>query len=343
MVKEGDTNLVCVSTVGFFLNLSGYTFISKEFCLLDCDSNFLYHKTIKPPKSSTEYSITERQRILSKTSNVGLEFDSGEIELDDLIKIVHPMIKGKRVIVQDRVTARWLKKIFNTYTDFECVAVGEWFEVLPCMNDGHPDVCDYHNDDIIVHHCALFDVLGLKKSIATIIPHLSDPKYSVCVHVTGFDLYDEGDIVKEICILQMTSTEMFHTTVKSPKGGAHGYQFHKSLIEFETKFGNGLEYEGGEMTFDEMIEKTLPLIKGKRVFVKDFCTMLWLREIYKSHADLDLIHCGDPKGMLCETPKCFNHQKGSQWKKYCAKKHAWLLRARLLDLYEKTVIQVKEN
>lgn len=334
MSDKRNTNLVCVAAVGFFLKSD---FICKEFSLLDCDSNFLYHTTIKSPKSFSDYSVTDRQTILSKTSHIGLEFDSGEIELGEFITNILPMLEEKRVITMHRFTANWLKKIVSEFIPIECVAVGKWFEDSPCMDDELKDICEYHDSDAIcITSCALFDVLGLKKSIAMVLPHLRDLKNAVCINVTGFDLFDDGFICKEICILSLSSGYTFHTTVKSPKGWENIHRWHQSSIEFHTKFGNGLPYDFGEITFDEMIEKTLPIIKEKKIFVKDFTNMYLLQDMYKGHAVLEFIHCGKPDCNVFEAPVCLKHQQNEtnkfQWKKYCAMRQAWLLKRSLLGL-----------
>lgn len=336
MADKHITNLICVSATGFFLKSD---FICKEFCLLDCDSNFLYHKLIKSPKSFSEYSVAERQTLLHKTSIYGLEFDSGEIDLKQLTTLILPMIIEKRVIVNHRFIANWFEKLLRNHIIFECVIACKWFEDFPCMNDELKDICEYHDSDAVcMTTCALFDVLGLKKSTAMVLPHLKDRENGVCISVTGFDLFDDGFICKEICIMKLSSFYVFHTTVKSPKKCENVVKWHKSSIEYETKFGNGLQYDCGEITFDEMIEKTLPLIKGKKIFVKDYTNMYFLQNMYKKHADLEFIHCGKPNSKFTEEPECMKHQENeqnkSQWRKYCSRKQAWFLRKSLLGLRE---------
>lgn len=335
MGENRNYNIVCVSAEGLFV---ANEFVCKEFCLLDRESNFLYHTTIKSSKKIDEYSPTEQESILWKAKNFGLEYDCGDIELNEFIQQVFPMLKDKRVVVEHLFTAHWLKNLFEIYGDIDCVAVGKWFKYLPCMDDDLADSCHYHDSDAVAE-CALLNVLGLNKGISVVLPHLQDLQNTLCIGVEGYDLFDDGFVCKEICILSMDSTHMFHTTVKSPNGPL--YEDYHSLITFETKFGNGLPFDCGEITLDELMEKIIPLIKGKKILVKDISHMFWLQKFFKDHGDLQFIYVGAPYcAMLFEPPECSYHKQSnfntckSKCKKYCAMWQAMVMQRNILQLHK---------
>lgn len=336
MAENRNYNLVCVAAEGFLLKKE---FVCKEFSLFDFNSNFLYHTTIKSPQKA---SAGDRQQILCETSCFGLEFDSGDIEIDQFIDKLLPMMQGKRVIVQHPFIANWLKEFFSLHGVIDCVAVGSWFEEGPCMNDGLEDICHYHNSDAMcAPKCTLFNVLSLKKGISVVLPHLKDLENTFCIGYAGFNLFDHGYIFKEICLVSLSTSFMFHTTIKPPKRYEKIYELHSSCIKYETQYGNGLEYDSGEITFNELIEKLLPIIKGKKVLVKNYDQIMWLNVLFKGHCNFQLIETGGPRNeSLTEyIPNCAYHPMSfkPQWKKYCAMRIATVLKKTVLDLFEKTM------
>lgn len=336
------SNLVCVSADGFLL---GNDFICKEFSLLDCDSNFLYHTTIKSTKKYSDHSVSEREAILFDTKySFGLEYDCGDIEMNKFIQHVFPMIKGKKVIVEHLCTANWLKTLFEPYGDIDCSDVGKWFQDFPCMNDKLESVCQYHDSDSICgFRCTLFNVLGLKKGICKVLPHLKDLENTLCIGVAGFDLYNDGFLCKEICLLSLNSAYMYHTTVKPQNKEKTVHNRYMSSIKFETDHINGLPYDCGETTFDEMIQKIRSLIQGKKILVKDYCHLFWLKKMFKLN-DFQFIQVGKPYFEIfrADLPDCYYHRVKygkhlNQWKAHCAMRQAMDLKTDLLNLLEKTM------
>lgn len=337
MAEIHKFNLVCVAAEGFLLKNE---FVCKEFCLFDFDSNFLYHTTIKSPKKSTDYSASDKQQIFCETSTYGLEFDSGEIEIGQFIEKVFPIIEEKRVVVQHPFIANWLKEFFISRGDIDCVAVGSWFEEGPFMNDESKDACDYHNSNSLCEpKCALYSVFGLRKGILTILPHLKDLENTFCIALTGFDLFNHGYLFKEICLVSLSTTYRFHTTIKTPKDFENILHWYSSGIRFETKHVHGLDHDCGEITLDELIETISPIIKGKKVLVKNFDQIIYLWDLFGDDCNFKLIEAGGPqnKALAEDIPNCTNHQSAinSEWKKYCAMRIAMMLKKSVLDLFEK--------
>lgn len=345
MTEKHSSNLVCVSAEGFVLKND---FICKEFSLLDCDSNFLYHTTIKSSKKYLDYSQSERKDIsFASKYTFGLEFDCGEIEMHEFIEQVFPMLKGKKVIVEHLYTAFWLKKLFEAYGDIDCEDVGKWFQDYPCMNDKLESVCQYHDSDsICTTNCTLANVLGLKKSVCKILPHLKDLDNTLCIGVAGFDLHDDGFLCKEICLLSLNSAYMFHTTVKTSNDRKSIHKSYMSSIKFESEYIHGLEYDCGETTLDEMIQKMKPLIQGKRILVTNHTHLFWLQEMFK-FIDFQFVQVGKPffEMFRTEFPDCsYHHVKDTgfnQWKTHCAMRQAMNLKKDLLNLLEKTMTHRK--
>lgn len=238
-MAESNSNLVCIAAEGFWVK---NRFIFKEFCLLDCDSLYLYHTLIKSSKSFADYSQADQNDILYEEKNFGIEYSSDGVDENELIQHVFPLIKGKKVLVEHLVTVNWLKELFHSCGDIDCVAIGKWFQNEPCMDDKLTDVCDFHDsDNKLVPKCALFEVLGMRKALFSILPYLKDTENALIMCIEGYDLHDYGFICKEICMLDLNSTNMFHTSIKSPKGKEWDEVYEHSMcsIDSEIKFGNG--------------------------------------------------------------------------------------------------------
>lgn len=345
MAEKHSSSLVCVSVEGFVLKND---FICKEFSLLDCDSHFLYHTTIKSPKKYSEYSLSDRRDIkFGSKYTFGLEFDCGEIEMNDFIEYVFPMIKEKKVIVDHICTANWLQRVFQTYGDIDCSDVGQWFQDYPCMNDKLESICQYHDsDNMYTTRCTLPNVLGLRKGICNVLPHLKDLDNTLCVGVAGFYLHDDGFLCKEICLSSLNSEYMYHTTVKSPNEQKNIHKFHMSGIKFESEYVNGLEYDCGEVTLDEMIQKVKPLIQGKKILVKDHTHLFWLQKIFEV-SDFQFVQVGKHYFEMLRTDfaDCSYHRvkdnDRSHWKAHCAMRQAMDLKKDLLNFLEKTMMRQK--
>lgn len=329
-------DIVCVSAEGFLLKNE---FICKEFCLVNCASHFLYHTTIKSVKKFSDYSTNEQQKIQFDSNS--FEFDCGDIEINEFIDHVFPMIKGKKVVVVHTLTVDWMKNIFQKYGDIDCVAVGKWFEDEPCMNDDLKDTCHYHDEEsILVNKCALFNALGLNKGISVVLPHLKNIENTFCISLAGFNLHDYGFICKEICVLSLDSKYSLHVTIKSPEKGVSSHCV--SLVRFETSYGNGLSFNCGELTLNELKEKLIPVIGGKKVLVKSWCHLFWLQKLFRNYVDFQFINARTPyDSLFFESPDCPHHKpvsKKPKLNKYCAKRQATILRRNVLHLFEQTKV-----
>lgn len=335
MSENHNSNIVCVSVEGYILEKD---FVCKEFCLLDRDSNFLYHTTVKSENEVDIYSEKDQVRISYEEKTFGLEFDSGDTEINELIEFVYPLIKTKKVIVEHLFTVNWLKELFHTYGDINCKDVGKWFEDEPYTFDSPNVDCHYHDMDLIPR-CALQNVISLNKSLSVVLPHLKDPDNTLCIGIAGFNLQDHGFKCKEFCVSSLDSTYLYHTTVKIPKMDKHAYEFYTSSILFQTTHGNGLEFAGGEITLDELISRMTPVFKGKKLLVKDYEHLFWLQKTFKNDVD---VHFVDVRRPYCtrsiEFPVCVYHKNLniSRCRKYCALWHSTMLTRNFLHLYEQT-------
>lgn len=140
--QSSHLNTVCIGLEGFH-RTSG-DFICKEFCLVDCDSNYVYHKTIKTTNSIYEdFSESELAVAEFEIENYhGLSFHCGDIELSELLKQVYPLISDKKVIVFAPLHIEWMNSKFDKCEPINC----EFFD-LCYRRPIYPSrfgVCHYH-------------------------------------------------------------------------------------------------------------------------------------------------------------------------------------------------------
>lgn len=121
----------------------------KEFCLIDGD--FILHNIIE---SSGFENLNELQQesILWETMNKnGLRYNSGILDLESMLQSAHKRIIDKRVIVENKYKAEYLKLLFQPHCEFECVALEELgFEL---DYDERPKICGFHTEHNAYSHC----------------------------------------------------------------------------------------------------------------------------------------------------------------------------------------------
>lgn len=118
--SSSHMNAVCVGLVGFDSVWHGL--ICKEFCLADCDSIYVYHKTVKTPKLVYEYFCDLEWSSAEDAISYqhGLDLHCGDIELNELIREVYPKMSGKKVIVSESWQVDWLKYTFRECGPIDC-------------------------------------------------------------------------------------------------------------------------------------------------------------------------------------------------------------------------------
>lgn len=164
--QSGLLNTVCIGLEGF-QDIHYKRFVCKEFCLVDCDSIYVYHKLIKTEKSV--YDSFEPMDLLkfkhSETFYHGLDLYSGDIELSKLIQQIYPKIAGKKVIVYYPHQVRCMNQLFNESGPIDCeVLDSEHDRTKIYPNDENPiGICHYHKATLGAYNsCAHRDAQDLR-------------------------------------------------------------------------------------------------------------------------------------------------------------------------------------
>lgn len=147
MVDEIEVPIVQNPVV--FVDVQGFRaykkrFIVKEFYLSDDDG--IYHNIVKSP-----YSFNRLNDYYQRHANWvtrfchGLQFDCGDITVDELIKTIYPRIKDKCILVKGVEKINWLKYIFRECGEIQGCSIEEVGHISKELDDKTYDICDYHN------------------------------------------------------------------------------------------------------------------------------------------------------------------------------------------------------
>lgn len=103
----------------------------------------------------------------------------------------------------------------------------------------------------------------------------------------------------------------------------------------------------GEMSLREILEKILPLVKGKKIIVKDYIQLSSLEDTFKRNGNFHFIQSGTPyfTALFDPIPMCSYHQQSIYPKisteRNCAMRHAVILKRNITNLYEKVLSHSK--
>lgn len=170
---------VFIDMVGFN---NGHHFICQEFSLVADD--YEYHTLIKPPYGLDYLPLHERQKELWEIEHLhGLRYDGGTIDLTQLVEMVYPHIKSKRIIVENDFKRRLLKDMFTGCGEIDCIKIRDMgFDTDLQGRDEYP-ICNKHNKLFAqpTCECALSTALKLR-----------DITESNIYHVVNVEQYSSG-------------------------------------------------------------------------------------------------------------------------------------------------------
>lgn len=161
-----DENWVFVDVQGF--SGLGDTFILKEFALLYRDIEF--HVLVKSPSKYCDLWALHKHEAEWRTyTHHGIEYDAGDILIDELVERTAKYIEGKVVIVKGSEQVQWIKDIYKDRLGdrIDCVNVEEYNPIFQFEPKTKMDVigtCPHHR--LLIHgrhcHCALSNVRELQ-------------------------------------------------------------------------------------------------------------------------------------------------------------------------------------
>lgn len=272
---------VCISLVGF--HSKKYGFFCREMCLIDCNSNYMFHTTLKLPNGfDYGFSRDGSRELLQIAFSDGLGNDCGGLDIDKMIRKVTPIIQNKTVIVTKSYEVEWMKNIFNLCGSIDCVLITHTYHEKKKSNLDQHSVCDYHplvDSETIWYECARRSALDLKKTVCNIDSLISDASNTFCLYTIG--LYIRGYVCKEICLAHLTSDFIFHTTVKTPT------KYRKLMKELKHQNHNGTISDGGEIDLRQLKKQIVPILMGKRVIIINIGSsreiVKWLIDIFDGY------------------------------------------------------------
>lgn len=134
---------VYIDMQGFKVNKN--RFMCKEFCLISSDETF--HAIVKPWFSYKKLLSHYKRQIdwLTKYYH-GIDFESGDMHIDELAEIVYPKLTGKIAIVKGNEKMQWLQYIFRKHGEIRCRNIEEFNcdEINDQTHESHA-LCEYHN------------------------------------------------------------------------------------------------------------------------------------------------------------------------------------------------------
>lgn len=151
-----------------FVDIQGYKvnknrFMCKEFCLIS--GNETFHAIVKswyPYKKL----LSHYKRQIDWLTNYfhGLQYDCGELHINELTNIVYPKLVDKIIIVKGFQKIAWMKYIFRKHGDINCRNIENLnYEPSELTNEVYT-VCDFHNAryNWSKCHCAMSNALKLE-------------------------------------------------------------------------------------------------------------------------------------------------------------------------------------
>lgn len=163
-------NFVYVDVQGFktFRN----RFMCKEFCLVD--GEYRYHALVKSPYSFNKMPSHYRRHATWLINHFhGLKYESGDINIVELLQQTYPKLINKTVLVKGEQKVEWLQYMYRNCGEITCVNVEDLDSLYDSrMKREEPyEICDYHNEHFGWRdcRCAMAHALELQDIITTSI------------------------------------------------------------------------------------------------------------------------------------------------------------------------------
>lgn len=139
--EKQHNNYVFIDVQGF--KTSRNRFMCKEFCLVDGD--YIYHALVKSPYSFSKMQLHYKRQALWLINHYHkLEYDCGNVHINDLKKHILPKIQGKTILVKGLEKISWLKDIFReTPIDCENIEDLDDIDLYPKKQETY-EMCSYH-------------------------------------------------------------------------------------------------------------------------------------------------------------------------------------------------------
>lgn len=139
-----------------------HRFICKEFALIDGD--FTYHAIVKSPYSLerlSEYYL--RQARWAENHFHGLHYNSGDVNIIEVISKVYPKIINKQIIVRHPWKIYPLKYIFRNCGKLDCLLIDQLELDVNLPNKKVYEICRHHDSSRVTTKqcCALFNTLEM--------------------------------------------------------------------------------------------------------------------------------------------------------------------------------------
>lgn len=156
-----DKPWVFVDIQGFKVNKN--RFMCKEFCLIDGGERF--HSIVKSWFSWNKllYHYKRQAQWLNNFFH-GLNYECGDMDINELTQTVYPKLVGKIVMVKGFDKIKWMKDIFRKCGDIDCRNI-EDLKLDPVdQYDGKYALCDYHKNRFgpVKYRCAMQSALKLQ-------------------------------------------------------------------------------------------------------------------------------------------------------------------------------------
>lgn len=154
-------DFIFIDVVGFH---NRHHFICKEFYLTD--GCYEYHAIIKPPYSVNKLPRDEREMVFWEISHLhGLQYQSGDMHLIEVIQATYPRLMGKTVIVENSFKARALQHIYRNCGDLNVLPITKMdFDMELQCKEEYP-ICENHSEILgqIGCECAIATAHRLKE------------------------------------------------------------------------------------------------------------------------------------------------------------------------------------
>lgn len=131
-----------------FVDLQGFRaprrYICKEFCLID--KNYEFHAIVKSPVSFKSLNSYYQRQVNCLTRFFhGIKYDSGDVNIAEVVKTIYPKLMGKKVLVKGEDKVIWFNYIFRHCEDILCLNI-ENLGLDHSLHRIEPyDICEYHN------------------------------------------------------------------------------------------------------------------------------------------------------------------------------------------------------
>lgn len=159
---EQQNCFVFVDLQGF--KTCGNKFLCKEFCLISPDDeDSIHHTLLKSPFEFKKLSTYYKHQANWLTSFChGLTFDCGDVDINDFLQATYPKLDNKTVVVKGDEKVKWLKQLFGSCGDIECINIEELGIAVNCTCCQRAS-CQYHESNT-GGRCALSIALNIKQA-----------------------------------------------------------------------------------------------------------------------------------------------------------------------------------